>query len=446
MRFLQHRLRGPKDEGSILLALFAIMVVSGLLTVGLATIVNAHVLARHDTAFESALTGAEQGLDELIAQVKASPTSSSFTPVSGTTNAGVAYQATATASAGTWLIDATGTATVKGHPVTRHIQATVTFRNLLDDTQGKGVPLFGETAVNLATPSGVDRYDSSVSSDVCTTGGTQTSMVNGDTRMCQPAAPRFGVLATDGTLNLSSADLSNIAEADIDNAPAAGSADPDFTGKCGGDTGVCNAIGAKVQVSQDRLDYPLSSLCGQGIGGGVTAYDGSTSLAANTVYNFTNVTLSAAAVADLSNVANSRLVICFNGTLTLPPLVPLNSTSSPGHPLLLDPRPPTSLLLISTSACPQFTVNGSCAVAGIDPPAVNFGAGLPGETAVSAVIYAPNAACTATGHVDVYGTLICASVAAPSGLDVHYDTQVASFGASSFDRGVTVSHWHEITN
>src|SRR5438874_4402886 len=235
MRLLQRRLNGSSDEGSILLALFAIMVVSGLLTVGLATIVNAHVLARHDTAFESALAGAEQGLDELIAQVKANPTGASFAPVSGTTSSGVTYHATATPSGSTWLVDATGSATVKGRPVTRHIQTTVTVRNLLSDSSGQGVPLFGEKEVNLATPSAVDRYDSSVSSDVCTATGTQTTMLTPNTRMCTPGAPRFGVLATDGALTMSSADLPDIAEADIYNAPAAGSNAKDATGHCAND-------------------------------------------------------------------------------------------------------------------------------------------------------------------------------------------------------------------
>ena len=432
MKLLQRRLSGAGDEGSIVLALFAMMVVSGLLTVGLATIVNAHSLARHDTAFESALTGAEEGLDELVAQVKASPTSTSFAPASGTTTAGVAYQATATVSGSSWLIDATGTATSAGKTVTRHIQATVTVRNLLSDSQGSSVPLFGKTAVNLGTQSGVDRYDSTIGSDVCDTSGNQVSMGATNTRMCQPAAPRFGHLATDGTLTMKSLDLPNIAEADISTAPAAGSGDPDATGNCGGDGGVCGAIGGEVQLKQDRLEYPVdTSLCSQGIGGGVTAYDGSTVLTANTVFNFSDVTLSANAVADLNNVAGSRIIICFNGTLTLPPLVPLNATTSPGHPLLLDPRPPTSLLLISTANSHQ-------------DPVVNFGGGLPGETSVSAVIYAPNADCIAAAHVDVYGSLICGQVSAPGGLDVHYDTQTASFGNSTFDRAVTVSNWHEL--
>src|SRR5207248_1706955 len=211
------------------------------------------------------------------------------------------YHATATPSGSTWLVDATGSATVKGRPVTRHIQTTVTVRNLLSDSSGQGVPLFGEKEVNLATPSAVDRYDSSVSSDVCTATGTQTTMLTPNTRMCTPGAPRFGVLATDGALTMSSADLPDIAEADIYNAPAAGSKDEDATGHCLNDQTVCGSVGGKVQISADRLEYPPSDLCSQGIGGGVTAYDGSTSLAANTVFNFSDVTLSATAVADLGN-------------------------------------------------------------------------------------------------------------------------------------------------
>jgi hypothetical protein len=426
MNLLRRRLRGPSDEGSILLALFALMVVTGLLTVGLATIVNAHVLARHDTAFEAALAGAEKGMDELIAQVKASPTSSTFAPVSGTTSNGVTYQASTTPSGSTWLVDAKGTATVQGRTVTRHIQATVSIAPLLN------VPLFGETSVSLDSPSAIDRYDSATSSDVCASDGGQTSMLTSNPHMCHPGTPQYGDLATDGTLNIKSADLPKIGEADIDNAPAAGSTDPTATGRCGGDSGVCSAIGGQVQVNQERLEYPLSSLCSNGIGGGATAFDGSTVLATNTVYSFSDVTLNANAIADLGNVSNSRIVICFNGTLTLPPLVPLNSTPAPGHPLTLNPRPPTSLLLISTAT-------GGAA------PVVNFGGGLPGETAVSAVIYAPNATCNGTGHVDVYGVLICKSVTTPSGLDVHYDTQIGTFGDSTFDRSVTVSHWHEIS-
>src|SRR3954468_17441468 len=93
-------LRHRDDSSNIVVALIAILVVSGVLTLGLATIVRAQLAARHDVAFESALPGAERGLSELVAQVKADPTAAAFTPVSGTTSQGVAYTATASAASG----------------------------------------------------------------------------------------------------------------------------------------------------------------------------------------------------------------------------------------------------------------------------------------------------------------------------------------------------------
>ncbi|MBV9291111.1 MAG: hypothetical protein JO222_01580 [Frankiales bacterium] len=415
------------DDGSVVMALLALLVVTGILVVGLAAIVRSQVSARHDVAFESALTGAEQGLDELVAQVKANPTATSFSPVTGTTTQGVSYSATVAAASGGWLVNATGTATSGDRTVTRHVQATVNVGDLLS------LPLFGKTALSLGSTgsgaSAVDRYDSSVSSDVCLSNGTHVSMGVSDTRMCTEASPARGDVATDGTLTMKSSDLNNIATAHIFDVPVNGSSDPDATGKCGGDAGVCAAVGGQVDEQQSKLDFPLSNLCANGIGGGTTAFTGSTALAANAVYNFSDVTLNATAIANLGNVSGSQIVICFNGTLTVPPLVPLNSTVSPTNPLLSNPRAPSTLLLISTAT------SGAA-------PVVNFGLGSSAATSLSAVIYAPNANCTANGHVDVYGLLVCGSVTATGGLDVHYDTQISK---QSFDRPVTVAHWREVT-
>lgn len=56
------------------------------------------------------------------------------------------------------------------------------------------------------------------------------------------------------------------------------------------------------------------------------------------------------------------------------------------------------------------------------------------------VVYAPDATCSATAHVDLYGLMVCGTISAPSGSDVHYDTQV---GSIPFDQPVTVSSWRE---
>lgn len=420
------------DEGSILLALFAMLVVSGLLTVGLTMIVMAHTTARHDLAFEAALTGAEEGLSELVAQVKDNPDASSFTPISGTDpTTHVSYSASATPSGGQWLVDATGTAPTQNGTVTRHIQVNVRVDDLLD------VPLFGDRSLSLGGPSSsngsaVDQYDSSSganASNVCDRQGNRVSMdIAADTRMCSQASPALGVAATNGDLHMRTADLDEVYEADIFNYLPSGTG-----GRCVEDGGVCAQLGNKVKTHVSKLNYPLATtMCSQGIGAGSTAYDGSAALAANAVYNFSDVTLNATAVANLANLADSQIIICFNGTLTVQPLVGVNSQPATDNPLMRNPRAPSTLLLISTA---PNTATGTA-------PVVQFGAGLPGETSLSAVVYAPNADCTATGHVDVYGLLVCGKVEAPNGLDVHYDRQIALM--ASFQRPVTVSHWREV--
>lgn len=426
--------RREDDEGSIVMAMLAIVVVTGLLTLGLATILSSHLAARHDVAFESALAGAERGLDELVAQAKANPAAASFPAIAGTAGTGTTYSASATAVSGGWLVDSTGTATNNGRTVTRHIQATVSVGDLLS------VPLFGKTSLNLGStgPSAVDRYDSAVSSDVCTASAVAASMSDSDTRMCTHAAQAFGAAVTDGSLTMRGVDLSSMNGVSIFNAPVPGFVDPSATGACAGDAAVCAAVGTSVTTHHERLDFPLSSVCSQGIGAGSVGYSGTTALAANAVYSFTDVTMSATAIANLTNISGSQIIVCFNGTLTIPAGLSLNSTvkcsavTNPScTPTRLDPRPPSTLLLISTS--------------GSDTPAVHLGGGSSSETSLSAVVYAPNADCTATGHVDVYGLLVCGSVTASGGVDVHYDTEIDQLSATAgFDRPVTVSGWREL--
>ncbi len=423
------------DDGSIVMAMLAIVVVTGLLTLGLATILSSHLAARHDVAFESALTGAERGLDEMVAQAKADPTATSFAAITGTAANGTTYSASASAVSGGWLVDSTGTSTNQGRTITRRIQATVSVGDLLS------MPLFGKTALNLGTsgPSAVDRYDSAISSDVCTTSGAAASMSDSDTRMCTHAAQPYGAAATDGPLTMRSADLPSMSGVGVFNAPAPGFTDPAATGSCAGDSGIQAACGTTIVMHHERLDFLSASVCSQGIGAGAVAYTGTTALAANAVYSFTDVTLNATAIANLANLAGSQIVICFNGTLTIPAGLSLNSTlkcsavTSPScTPSRYDPRPPSTLLLVSAGG-------------GSGTPAVRLGNGSSSETSLSAVVYAPDADCTATGHVDVYGLLVCGSVDAAGGVDVHYDTEVDQLSTTAgFDRPVTVSGWREL--
>jgi hypothetical protein len=254
-------------------------------------------------------------------------------------------------------------------------------------------------------------------------------MTSSDTRMCHQSTPALGGPATDGALTMRSGDLNNVSQVDIFNAPAPGFTSPTTTGSCAGDATVCASVGTRVLTHYQRLDFPLSTLCAAGIGAGASAFAGTTALAANAVYTFTDVTLNATAIANLANLPGSQIVICFSGQLTVPAGIALNSTSSPTNSLLSAPRAPSTLLLLSTSTA---------------TPTISLGAGSSSETSLSAVVYAPNASCTATGHVDVYGLLVCGSVTGHGGVDVHYDTELSHLSQAGFDRPVTVSGWREL--
>lgn len=408
------RWRRPDGEsGNIMIAMLGIMVITFIVVIGMTTMVISEKVTRHDRNFEQSLAAAEGGLSKLVTQVKASPYATSIAPVSGTdTSTGTTWTATATGGAGHWVLTSTGTANGSSTPVTRTITQTIDVSDLLSH------PLFATTSMTVGggAASGVDTYDSSVSSAVCTPAGSSTSMGYSGARMCAHASPAMGRVGTNGPLTFPGAALDNVDGADIYAHGTPGYPDPLDTGSCAGDATTCAS--SKVALHEDPLDFPLSSQCSSGIGAGATAYDGSLALAANAVYSFTDVTLNATAIANLSNLAGSTMVICFSGTLNVTPVVPLNST------LAGTPRAPSTLVLISTSGSPQ----------------IRFNAGLATASSLSAVVYAPNATCSATAHVDLYGMLVCGSLSAPSGINVHYDTQV---GNLPFDQPVTLSKWRE---
>jgi hypothetical protein len=430
---IRRRLNQPDgDRGSIVLALLGVVIMTSVVTIGLASVVKGQQQTRHDQAFSQALTGAESGLDAMVAQVKASPSSNSFSSISGTdSSTGVTYTASATGSNGSWQIDSVGTSTYHGHSITREVQESVTLTGVYS------VPLFGKTALTAGSSSGVNQYDSGSSGSASPT--TCSVLPNTGvagllaTTMCTPTISGTGAAATDGALTMAGSDLGNFSEVDIYNVAAGGYTNPDAIGSCVGDSTACAS--SKVKKSTSVLAYPDSTVCSNGIGINASAITGSNYLAAGAVYNVTgNLTLNAAVVANLTNLASSGITLCFNGNLTIPSLgaagvtTPWNATVNTAVPLTYAPRPPATLTLIDTA-----TTSGSSTI--------SIGDGLNQETAISAVIYAPHATCTATGHVDLYGVLVCGSVGASSGVNVHYDTELKT---TSQTQTVTVSNWREV--
>jgi hypothetical protein len=368
----------------------------------------------------------------MVARIKAAPTTTTQATITGTnTTTGASYRTQATDANGTWSLDSVGSASTPNGTITREVQETVTVSGLY------GVPLFGNSALTMGSGSGVNEYDSGVNGANPASSCAQlpdTGILGlVATTMCTPTIASTGPAATDGGLTMSGPDLSSFSQVDIDNASTTGYVDPDATGKCLGDATACSS--STVVRSPADLAYPASTACSSGIGVNASAITGSNYLAAGAVYNLLgNLTLNAAVTANLTNLASSAITLCFNGNLLVPSLgaagvtLPWNSYVSSLVPLDYAPRPPATLMLIDTA-----TSTGSSTI--------TIGDGLNPETALSAVIYAPNATCVVSGHLDLYGTLICGSISAPGGITVHYDKELATIATEDT---VTVSNWREL--
>lgn len=416
-----------------MLAMLGIVILTSVVTVGLASLVKGQAASRHDEAFAQALSGAETGLDSMVARIRSAPTATTQGAISGTNaTTGASYTTTATYDDGTWLVDSVGTATMPGGGVLRReVQETITVKGLYT------VPLFGDTALTMGNGSGVDKYDSG--SDGSNTPSSCSVLPNTGilgllaTTMCTPIPTGNGPAATNGSLTMVGTDITKFSEVDIDDAPPAGYSNPDATGVCVGDATACAS--PAVVRSTAALSYPDSATCSSGIGVDASAIAGSNYLAAGAVYNILgDLTLNAAVTANLTNLASSALTLCFSGDLLVPSLgaagvtLPWNSYIYTALPLRYAPRPPSTLTLIDTATSESSST-------------ITIGDGLNQETVLSAVIYAPHARCVVSGHLDLYGAMICGSISAPGGISVHYDQQLA---ASTTQQTVTVSNWHEV--
>ena len=421
-----------RDHGSIMLALLAIVILTSVVTVALATVVKGQVQSRHDNAFAQALTGAETGLDTMVATIKATPASTRQSTLTGTTTStGASYRTSATLTSGVWTLDSVGTAKTTTGTITREVMENVTVTGLYT------VPLFGKSALTMGSGSGVNEYDSGANGAAAATtcGQLPNTGILGlvATTMCTPTITSTGPAATDGGLTMSGSDVSKFSQVNIDNAAPSGYVDPDATGTCIGDVSACAA--ASVVMSTSKLSYPDSTLCSSGIGVNAAAITGSNYLAAGAVYNLLgNLTLNAAVTANLTNLSSSAITLCFNGNLLVPSLgaagitLPWNSYISSVLPLQYTPRPPATLMFIDTATA------GSSST-------ITIGDGLNPETVLSGVIYAPNATCVVSGHLDLYGAMICGSVSAPGGISVHYDQELSSINTEDT---VTASNWREV--
>lgn len=533
MRRLWRRMYGETyrdDTGSVLLALFAILIMTSVIGVGFSTLLVGQDSTRHDSAYAQALQGAETGLSKLVAALRTNPAN---VPAQAGTSHGQSGTVTYSAqlkgggtncSSGCNLLS-TGTATVAGHTVHRTVQQLATVNPPVT-----AVPLFGGSQLFIGENyagnnhpdigSAADIYDSAVSSNVCAESGGASSMATADTRMCDNTLGSSGFTkftnndaqwanaATNGYLNLQAADVvippqtGYISQVFVDNTAAHGGEATDQCSKYS-TSNICNPASNQHHVvvyNPGELVYPQytasTGVCANGKNeGSSTLTSVLNDLSAGGVFNFTNVTLNLQAIlglVKLENIAATPMVICFSGDLNISSLnglkllnisalntlltsllgsslggllPPINSTSNSLLNLIplppYTPKPPSNLVFIDTAPQGQASnVTFGCDLVSSlvnqcapDNTSQSILSSITGavsgltssllanvETSLSAVVYAPQATCTAQGHVDVYGELICGSLDGPSGLDVHYDTEL---NGTFSEQPMSIGHWVE---
>lgn len=360
------------EDGSMLVAMSAVLLVSGLVLALLATALIAQRGARHDQRFDASGQGADSGVQEAFLAVNSLPktsTSVSLASSGPVTVGSTSYTWTASRSSAqslTWTVRSTGTTTNGGKTTTRTVTAQIRQAPLFT------LAAFADSTINL----------------------------NGNNNAVSYPTPGLGIIGTNGSLTLkgSSTNVDGITLYDWD-------ANPD-TGRCSG--AACSAptttVGTKLDIStavgsegfiQAQLDEckaagPLTSFVGTSIAARAAPYC-FTSFYANT-QNFV-----------VTGTGTARVFV-EGGDVVLG-----NKNHSDVN--YNNPVSPDAIQL-------QIYTTGKTV-------------SVYNQGDVAAAVYAPSAACggvTSNAATDFYGSMICKTIDNVGGWTFHYDARLSSIG------------------
>jgi hypothetical protein len=400
------------ERGSLPLALLAVIVLGGLVSVLVATVVAGQRQTRFDQSFENSLQIAEVGLDRLVYLVTHDEVEEGedFVEIEGQASGG-SYTATATfdAQEHEWTIESRGTS---NSGISRAVEVVVAPQSIFQ------VAAFGKFFVDFNGGNATDSYRSgdfgvdpngALTFTQSSNGGwpcrrqpygrlTATGSGNSNVVMCNDLGN--GIVATNGELNLKGnafdrADLAEVhfAKERVD--------DPheDATGFCAMTAARCSD--PKVSYHRDKLEVepdpvPIPETLSSGGNFPDDHPDGN--VLAPGVYLFADVRLNSET--QILGTATDPVVIYMTGTLSMPNHTTVNfETASDGNP---QPRPSPSLRIYSNSDGNQ---------------ALNFG----NHASIAGAIYAPNAGFAGGAQGNVYGSLIAGSINNNGGWNFHYD-------------------------
>lgn len=388
------------DEGSLVLAMFAIMVLTGLIAVTFAGVNAGQRQTVEDEKFEEALQVSEAGLNQMVSLVQSQPDAASVGTITQTMPDGGTYTVTAAkdVSTGKWTVQSTGTApdgTVR--KVQQHIETSTLFE----------FAAFGKSFANLNGGNGADSYDSSANSAIDGDGFPVAKTGNGK-------------VATNGVLTLkgqvaTDTDLAEIHYAN-GNTPIADPL-PDATGESGhiNTTAMASETPPRLTYHRQPIELPSIEICP---GTATTSFNGIGTLGPSngTPLYYTDIEFSEDTV--FTGTVDNPTVICMTGSLTVGNGQSINFDTATGYP-----RPPGTLFIFGTYA-------------GTDE-GLDFG----NHVNISAAIYAPNYAMSGGAQGNLYGSIICNNISTQGGWNFHYDDALQD---AELNAPAVLSNWTEV--
>ena len=416
----------------MMLALFTIMVVTGLTLVVIASVMAGQSQTRHDESFEQALEVAEVGLGQMNSLIQSNPGIATMSDLSGTTSDGGSYTVSAVKAGLKWSVTARGTAR---NGKIRTVTNTVAVGPLFN------AAAFGKVSVDFRGGNGADSYNSNLNSDICKGGdgvnstpsadyvdpGTATNALSDQTnvRMCQPT--RFGQVGTNGELYM----LGTVAD-HTDSAAIFNAKDhvtdplPNATGTCMGVPATCDMYNSgRLTYEREPVPFPAINACTFPADSTPTSSSSGGTYRGGRAYNLSDVTLDGTSVFD--GTPSNPSILCVSGTLNIAAQSLVNFTTgthavSPSTTSALIPRSPASVLIYVTGSS-------------------NSGVVLGDHSSIAAAIYAPNAAVSCGPQGNFYGSLVANSITNGGGWNFHYDDALRDQLANA---PVRVSNWAEI--
>jgi hypothetical protein len=498
---------GPRasrnDQGSIILALLGIVILTTVASVGLVAVVNGQNQTRHDNRFAQALNNAESGVDAMVAKIKATDALNSPTQAllqTPTLNQAGVYSVTAkpantvdetgAAAYTTWIITSIGKAKVAGLTITRVVQQTVkithSYTTPIDGTnqlslpsgskvttytRGDGDATCGETVV----VDGVSETETSCQQDKIADGITLPLGLGtlGSTTITNvPSGGSPGPAQTGGTLDVASTDLSNFSQIQLDGPgtngdPPGGSCAATNTGPCSTSTVVTDTDPPPTIQAPGCASYTGSGAA-LGINGQPLvnlAWIPTFGLVFN--HNLMLNTYSSPPVSDvyctnlpvvLPTIGTNLNALGLDGLTNLTGLqaavdMPIGADCGAQNlqavltlSLTCTMNDPSKLVINELGTCAQASPCGSTVYVGTGtgcqvPPQSGC---TPIPTYISALIAAPNGTCNINGNVVLYGALNCKYITytAGSSLTVYYPTD-DKLGFDNTKHKDSVSDWNE---